>query len=173
MTTTAPETGFPVDAELFPADGPVPIEQSQVHAMCAAVENANPVFWDDAVAAAITGGPVAPPTMLSAWCRPDHWTPGASEPHVALQMHFELKERFDLPESVVAANTLVLHEPVRPGDRLRTVQVLRSIGDVKETRLGTGRFWVIDVRYRNQRDELVGVDSYTMFAYRTPQGSAS
>ena len=58
------------------------------------------------------------------------------------------------------------HEPVRPGDRLRTRQILRSISDPKTTRLGTGRFWVIEVEYLNQDGELVGVESYTGFGYR-------
>ncbi|HEX4082728.1 MAG TPA: hypothetical protein VHX40_07145, partial [Acidimicrobiales bacterium] len=56
--------------------------------------------------------------------------------------------------------------PVRPGDRLRTHQVLRSVSDEKTTRLGTGRVWVIDVIYNNQHDPLVGVESYTGFGYR-------
>lgn len=162
------EIGFPLDVELYPEDGPSPIELGQVQNLCAAVENGNPVYWDAAVADAITGGPVAPATMLSAWFRPPHWSPGAAEPQVPLRVHFELKDRLGLPESVVAANELTLHEPVRPGDRLRTAQVLRSVSEPKRTRLGEGRFWVIDVRYRNQHDDLVGVDTYTMFAYRTP-----
>ena len=33
------------------------------------------------------------------------------------------------------------------------------MSEEKTTRLGTGRFWVIDVEYRNQRGELVGVES--------------
>jgi len=160
--------GVPVGVELYPVDGPVPIERGAVQNLCAAVENGNPVYWDDAAAAAVTGGPVAPGTMLSAWFRPPHWAPGATEAQVPLQLHFDLKDRFGLPESVVAANTLLLHEPVRPGDRLRTTQVLRSVSAPKRTRLGQGRFWEIEVRYRNQRGELVGVDDYTMFAYATP-----
>ena len=63
-------------------------------------------------------------------------------------------------------NTIVFHEPVRPGDLLRTRQILRSVSDEKTTKLGTGRFWVIDVEYRNQRDDLVAVESYTGFGYR-------
>jgi acyl dehydratase len=61
---------------------------------------------------------------------------------------------------------MIFHEPVRPGDRLTTCQVLRSVSDEKTTRLGTGRFWVIDVESRNERGELVGVESYTGFGYR-------
>ena len=40
------------------------------------------------------------------------------------------------------------------------------MSEPKTTKLGTGRFWVIDVEYLNQRDELVGVESYTGFGYR-------
>jgi hypothetical protein len=32
--------------------------------------------------------------------------------------------------------------------------------------LGTGRFWIIDVEYRNQRGDRVAVESYTGFGYR-------
>jgi acyl dehydratase len=66
---------------------------------------------------------------------------------------------------VMTENTIVFHEPVRPGDVLRTRQVLRSVSEPKTTKLGTGRFWVIDVEYLNARDELVGVESYTGFGY--------
>ena len=54
----------------------------------------------------------------------------------------------------------------RPGDRLRTWQVLRSVSDEKTTKLGRGRFWVIDVEYVNQRGEWVGTETYTGFGYR-------
>jgi len=32
-----------------------------------------------------------------------------------------------------------------------------------------GRFWVIEVQYLNQRDELVGKESYTGLGYRREQ----
>ena len=49
---------------------------------------------------------------------------------------------------------------------LRAWQVLRSVSGPKTTKLGTGRFWVIDVVYRNQDGELVGIETYTGFGYR-------
>jgi hypothetical protein len=52
------------------------------------------------------------------------------------------------------------------GDVLRTHQVLRSVSEPKTTKLGTGRFWVIDVVYANQDGDLVAVESYTGFGYR-------
>jgi acyl dehydratase len=146
--------------------GGFPVERGYIWSTCAAVENGNPLFWDDDVATEITGGPIAPPTMLSVWFRPHHWAPGRSQAALPLQMHFDLKERFGLPEAVIADNTIVFHEPVRPGDEIVSAQVLRSVSDEKTTRLGTGRFWVIDVEYRNQRGDLMGVESYTGFGYR-------
>ena len=104
----------------------------------------------------ITGGPIAPPTMLSVWFRPHHWAPGRTKQALPLQVHFDLKELFELPEAIMSDNTIVFYEPVRPGDLLRTRQILRSVSEPKTTKLGTGRFWVIEVEYLNQRDELVG-----------------
>ncbi len=150
----------------YPETGQFPVEQGYIWTSCASVENANPLFWDTGVAEAVTDGPIAPPSMISVWFRPHHWSPGRTEPAVALQVHFDLKERFDLPEAVMSDNTIVFHEPVRIGDLLHTHQVLRSVSEPKTTKLGTGRFWVIDVEYFNQRDELVGVESYTGFGYR-------
>ena len=130
------------------------------------VENGNPLFWDDAVADELTGGPIAPPSMLSTWFRPHHWAPGRTKQALPLQVHFDMKERFDLPEAVMSDNSLTFYEPVRPGDVLSTRQVLRSVSDEKTTKLGTGRFWEIDVEYQNQNGELVGVESWTGFGYR-------
>ena len=167
-----PSTTLPADIEAllgvdqYEETGEFAVERGYIWTSCASVENGNPLFWDDAVADELTGGPVAPPSMVSVWFRPHHWAPGRSTQALPLQVHFDLKDRLALPEAVMTENTIVFHEPVRPGDVLRTHQVLRSVSDEKTTKLGTGRFWVIDVVYRNQRDELVAVESYTGFGYR-------
>ena len=146
--------------------GDFPVEQGYIFTSCSSVENASPLFWDPATADAITDGPIAPPTMLSVWFRPHNWAPGRTEQALPLQVHFDLKERFGLPEAVMSDNTIVFYDPVRPGDLLRTHQILRSVSGPKTTKLGSGRFWVIDVEYHNQNDRLVGVESYTGFGYR-------
>ena len=156
-----------IDQVQYEETSEIPVERGYIWTSCASVENGNPLFWDDAVAEEITGGPIAPPTMISAWFRPHHWAPGSKAgDRLPLQVHFDLKARFDLPEAIMSENTIVFHEPVRLGDVLSTRQLLRSVSEEKTTRLGTGRFWVIDVEYRNQRDELCAVESYTGFGYR-------
>jgi hypothetical protein len=161
-----PEVEKLIDQVQYEEAGEFPVERGYIYTSCSSVENGNPLFWDDAVARAVTDGPIAPPTMISVWFRPHQWSPGRTEPGVPLKSHFDLKEIFELPEAVMTDNTIVFHEPVRPGDRLRTRQILRSVSQPKTTKLGTGRFWVIDVEYLNQHEELVGVESYTGFGYR-------
>ena len=155
-----------IDQVQYEETGEFPVERGYIWTSCASVENGNPLFWDDDVAARLTGGPIAPPTTLSLWMRPHYWQPGAQGEQVALKVHFDLKAAFELPEAVMTDNTLILHDPVRPGDRISHRQVLRSVSGPKTTKLGTGRFWVIDVEYLNERDQLVGVESYTGFGYQ-------
>jgi hypothetical protein len=155
-----------IDQVRYEEDTEFPVEMGYVYTTCASVENGNPLFWDDQTARELTGGPIAPPTMLSVWFRPHFWAPGRTKQIQPLQVHFDLKEKFGLPEAVMSDNTIEFHTPVRPGDRLRTRQILRSVSPMKETKLGIGRFWVIDVEYLNQNGELVGKESYTGYGYR-------
>ena len=172
MSNDVVEDGVPAGIEAligqvqYETVGDFPVEQGYVFTSCASVENGNPLFWDPAVAADLTDGPIAPPTMLSVWFRPHHWAPGRTTEVLPLQVHFDLKAAFDLPEAVMTDNTIVFHDPVRPGDVLTTRQVLRSVSGPKTTKLGTGRFWVIDVEYLNQHGDMVGVETYTGFGYR-------
>ncbi len=146
--------------------GDIVCERGYILHWLEATENANPLYWDDAVADDLTGGPIAPPTMLSAWMRPLQFVPGRNEKRMPLSLHFDLKKALDLPEGIVAFNEMTFGVPVRPGDRVRTTQRIREISALKTRKLGTGRSWTIDVTYTNQRDEVVGVETYEMFAYK-------
>ena len=143
-----------------------PIEMGYVYTTCSSVEMANPLYWDEGVAQELTGGPIAPPSMISVWFRPHNWAPNREKRVLPLQVHFDLKEVFGLPEAAMTDNTIVFGVPVRPGDTLETAQILRSVSPMKKTKVGVGRFWVIDVIYTNQRGENVGVESYTGYGYK-------
>ncbi|MBW2374195.1 MAG: MaoC family dehydratase N-terminal domain-containing protein, partial [Deltaproteobacteria bacterium] len=120
----------------YEEQGEFDVERGYIFTSCASVENGNPIFWSDKAANEVTDGPIAPPTMISVWFRPHHWAPGRSEQAQPLQVHFDLKEKLGLPEAVMTDNTITFGEPVRPGDRLKTWQVLRSVSEPKTTKLG-------------------------------------
>jgi acyl dehydratase len=166
VTTVPPEIEATIGQVQYEEAGEFPVEQGYIYTSCSSVENGNPLFWDDAVAADITDGPIAPPTTISLWFRPHHWQPGDETALLPLQVHFDLKDRLGLPEAVMSDSEVVFHDPVRPGDVITSSQVLRSVSELKTTKLGTGRFWVIDVEYRNQRGDLCGVEIFTGFGYR-------
>lgn len=146
--------------------GDITCERGYILAWLDATEDANPLFWDAATAQEITGGPIAPPAMLSVWMRPLQFHPQRNEPRMPLSLHFSLKTALGLPEGIVKANEIEFRAPVRPGDRITTSQRIRDIGELKTTKLGTGRDWTIDVTYRNQDADVVGVETYVMFGYR-------
>jgi acyl dehydratase len=173
MSDLPTEISALIDQPQYDEAGDFPVERGYIWTACASVENGNPLFWDDKVAADLTDGPIAAPSMLSTWFRPHHWAPGWETQKLPLQVHFDLKEKLGLPEAVMSDNTTIFHEPVRPGDVLSTCQRLRSVSAEKTTKLGTGRFWVIDVEYRNQAGDLVGVESWTGFGYRRGPADAS
>lgn len=147
------------------ADGIV-AERGYVLHWCEAVEDANPLWWDEAVAQDLTGGWIAPPSMLSVWMRPLQLRPRGGTAVRPLELHFRLKEAFGLPHGIVGANEITFHEPVRMGDRITTRQTVRDIGEQRTNRLGTGRSWTIDVTSTNQRGDLVGVERYAMWSYQ-------
>ena len=150
----------------YPIESEFDVERGYIFTSCSSVENGNPLYWDEHTANELTDGFIAPPSMISAWFRPHQWAPNREEQVLPLQVHFDLKEKLELPEAVMTDNTIVFGVPVRVGDRLRTHQVLRSVSEPKTTKLGTGRFWEIDVVYENQHGESVGIESYTGFGYR-------
>ena len=115
-----------IDQKRYETRGDFDVERGYISTSCASVENGNPLFWDEKAASELTGGWIAPPTMISVWFRPHHWAPGRTEEAQPLQVHFDLKEALELPEAVMTDNTIVFRDPVRPGDRLSTWQVLRS-----------------------------------------------
>jgi len=155
-----------IDVERNEVVGEFDVERGYCWTACAAVQNGNPIYWDDAVAAELTGGPTAPLTLLSAWFRPHYWMPGREAIPLPWQTHFDLKDTLALPEAVATDSEVVFGEPVRPGDRIRCVETLRSLSEVKTTKLGKGRFWVIDAVCRNQRGTWVGTETMTGFGYR-------
>lgn len=154
-----------IGAPQYVTEAGVPANHQSVRAMCASSENANPVHWDDGAARDILGAPYCPATLLAAWGRPDLWEPDQEQPLRALQAHFDLKDMLGYPASIAVSNTVIFYRPVEIGDRLKTQQVVRAIGDIKQTKLGRGRFWTIEMQYLDESANLVGVERYEFFGF--------
>lgn len=140
----------------------IEVEESVVRSFCAAVEDGHPEYWRRAE----PGRPRrTPQAMLSVWMRPEPWSPtgGAAVP---LQTHFDVKQQLDLPEAVIAEYSFRLGDPILVGDTLQVHESLKSVSDTKKTRLGTGRFWAIEVVYERADGAWAGSETYLAFGYR-------
>ena len=89
--------------------------------------------------------------MLSVWFRPHHWAPGRSRAGLPLQVHFDLKDTLRAARGGDDRQHDRVPRAGPPRRRHHHAPVLRSVSEPKTTKLGTGRFWVIDVEYLNQR----------------------
>ena len=143
-----------------------PVEAGAVRTFAAAVEDACAAYW---------GAPetmIAPPALLSAWNRPLPWAPHGGASKRGLELHFQVKERLDLPRAVVASAETELHAPIRPGDRVQSGQRLLSIEPPTTTKLGEGRYWTIEVIYRCAASgRLFGIEILRFFGYRPEEAA--
>lgn len=86
---TEPRVEDWVGRTLDAGEGEIVVEEGYIRPWLEATENANPLYWDPRVAEEITGGPIAPPSMLSVWMRPLNWRPDREKPRMPLQLHPE------------------------------------------------------------------------------------
>lgn len=158
-----------------------PVNAPMIRQWCEVMGVTNPVYTDEAVAAAsVHGGLVAPPTMLQAWCESglhmNHYAPGSTteNPYEALK----LIEAQGYPSVVAVNSELEFTCYVRPADRLYYTTRLESIGDEKTTALGTGFFVTLVMTYfvqregAGERDEEVGRLLFRVFKFRSAQPPA-
>ena len=52
------------------------------------------------------------------------------------------------------------------GDNISSEQKLISVSDIVDTNLGKGRYWIIEVKYLNQLDILVGKQNIQFLGYK-------
>ncbi|MBC2778962.1 FAS1-like dehydratase domain-containing protein [Parasphingopyxis marina] len=147
-------------------DHVVTVEQGLWTNFCVAVKDGNPLYWDYSVSREETETVIAPPTMLPSWAIEHEWMPGREGPALrTLELHFMVKDALGLKNGLVTEVELELHDPLRAGDSVRAEQILRSVGEERETRLGLGRDWEIDVVYRKPDGSLAGVQTLHLLGY--------
>ncbi len=144
----------------------VTADLAQMTAFLGAVEDGNPLFWDEDVADELAGERIAAPAMLSTFMRPERWLPDGQAPERAMELHYRLKEWLGLDLAIVGDSEVAMFDPVRPGDRVVTQIVLDEIGPELTNRLGTGRKWTLLLRYLREADGvLLGTEDIRFFSY--------
>lgn len=153
-----------IGKESDPQPVPEAINRAMARHWCEMVEDANPIYFDEAYADDTwLEGTFAPPTMLYTWRMAPVWPEVERESATSgLQL--------EGCTATLAVNAVQEYElPLRYGDTLTFTSAISAISDEKTTRLGTGHFVTTTETFRNQRGEVVGTHSFTLFMYRPAQ----
>jgi acyl dehydratase len=147
--------------ESQPRPAPYPVNEAMARFWCEMVEDANPIYFDGEYAHSTRlEAPFAPPAMLFTWGMPPVW-PEADRSDSAIS-------RLSLSGCTTTLAVNATQEyllPLRYGDTLTITNQIASIGEEKTTRLGTGHFVTTLDTFRNQRSEVAGTHSFTLFMY--------
>ena len=153
--------------ETEPQVAPVECGEYLIRHWCETVEDGNPLYLDaDYAKSRGFNGPVAQPGMIICTLSLPFrwpWPPKGYRPQ--RDIHFELKELLDLPVGILVEYDQEFYEFVQLGDTLSTTSRLLSISPWRKTRLGEGHFWEIEIKYRNQREQVVARAIATLFGY--------
>ena len=160
-----------IGRESAPREAPYAVNEAMARFWCEMVEDANPIYFDEEYARRTwLGGTCAPPAMLFTWGMEPVWPEVKRENMIS-------KLQLEGCTTTIAVNATQEYAlPIRYGDTLSIANQIASIGEEKTTRLGTGHFVTMLDAFRNQRSEIVGTHSFTLFMYAAApqvQGTAN
>ncbi|MCU1394364.1 MAG: hypothetical protein JWM34_2792 [Ilumatobacteraceae bacterium] len=147
--------------------GSDPVNVPMVRHWVEAMGDTNPIYVDEAAAAAsVHGGLVAPPTMLQAWVMRAYGVDrNATGPNPYADLT-TLVESHGFT-SVVASNSESTYDRyLRPGDRIAMRTVIDSVSPEKSTALGAGHFITTRQDYFDQDGERVGSMLFRILKFR-------
>jgi|TARA_B110000503_G_scaffold38825_1_gene63840 uncharacterized protein len=144
--------------------GPFEVQSVLWQNFCSAIEDTNPLYWNSVEASNHSDEIIAHPALLPSWLHDFEWHPDR-ERRVPMELHFLVKQALDLPLGIVTEVEIEFHDPVIHGDKISAEQKLVSVSDEVVTKLGNGRYWVIEVVYKNQLNNLTGKQNIHFLGY--------
>ncbi len=151
---------------------PDPVNIPMIRHWVDAIDDHNPVYLDDAAAAASRHGRiVAPPAMMQTWTFPRPIVQGIGERGGAptastTRSAIAVLDEAGYTSTRATDSELEFERYLRPGDVLSAESALESVSDEKTTALGTGFFITWLTTYRDQHDEVVGRQRFRVLKFR-------
>jgi acyl dehydratase len=145
-----------------PSVAPDPVNVPMIRHWVDALDDRNPVYLDEALAATTRfGGLVAPPAMLQVWGMPRPKIEGiAGRGGAPNEMRFEnpisALDEAGYVGTLATNSELEFLRYLRPGEQLELSNEVESISSRKTTSLGQGYFVTWVTTYRTIEGEVVG-----------------
>jgi len=144
---------------------PLKVETGLWQNFCSSIKDSNSLYWDKSEATIHTGDLISHPALLPSWVHDFEWHP-ERERKQPMELHFMIKDLLSLPLGIVTEVEIEFYDPVKNGDNISSEQKLISVSDIVDTNLGKGRYWIIEVKYLNQLDILVGKQNIQFLGYK-------
>lgn len=150
---------------------PDPVNQSMIRHWAAAFEDDNPIYTDpDAAAASRFGEIVAPALMLQTWTMPTPIITGIAErggqPTITTgESIMTVFERQGFTGTLAVGSEFEIARHLRLGEVISATNIIESISEEKQTRLGRGRFVTWRTTYTSADDEVVGVQKFRILKF--------
>jgi len=145
-----------------PSVAPDPVNVPMIRHWVDALDDQNPVYLDEAIAAASRfGGIVAPPAMLQTWGMPRPKIQGIAERggapgEMSSDNPIRALDEGGFVGTLATNSELEFVRYLRPGDHLHLSSEVESISTRKTTALGQGYFVTWVTTYRTADGEVVG-----------------
>jgi len=145
-----------------PAVAPDPVNVPMIRHWVDALDDRNPVYLDEEVAATTRfGGVVAPPTMLQTWTMARPKIEGIAERggapgEISRDNPIPVLDEAGYVGTLATNSELEFVRYLRPGDQVHLTSELESISNRKTTALGQGYFLTWVTTYMSGEDEVVG-----------------
>jgi len=154
-----------------PQLAPDPVNVPMIRHWVDALDDRNPAYLDEELAAAGRfGGIVAPPAMLQTWAMPRPRIEGIAErggapDEMRSDNPIAALDRAGFVGTLATNSELEFVRYLRPGDRLSATNEVESISERKSTALGRGFFVTWVTTYRSSEGEVVGRQLFRVFKF--------
>lgn len=154
------------------------VNHAEIWNFCEAVEDGNPVYWDEPTATSSRFGRlIAPPQMLLSFMMGRSWAPEFIRKRERAELDAQGADPEECVREILASHRFTTatavtrreeyFEPFGPGDgRIRQAVEVLDVSAVKQTKVGPGVFVKTAVHYRAERgDRLVARATLTILRY--------
>jgi acyl dehydratase len=140
---------------------PDPVNQPMIRHWAAAFEDANPVYTDPVAAGHSRFDEiVAPPLMLQTWTMPSPIITESEGPSI-----MTVFDRKGFSGTLAVGSEFEIHRHLRLGEVISASNIVESISEEKETRLGRGHFVTWLTTYSTDDGEVVGTQRFRILKF--------
>ncbi len=152
-----------IDSEVI--KGPDAVCEQMIRHWVEVMEDGNPLYSDSEYAAnSEYGGIIAPPMQVQVYIMEQQWPKAEREPS-PMESFVEVLADAGYAAIVATQQEQEYFEPMKLGDEISYTISVDKVSDEKQTARGPGYFVTFIWTYKNQRDELVCKQSFTILAY--------